>query len=281
MKIDKAPLLFTCIISTGTIVGALAAATKAQTADPNQKPETSLQTYVLIVSGINRDPEEQQAKDKAVIRLQRFLLGTGVAQAHVRVLVDQDSFARKGARTSTAENLLEAITELASVIEPADRFIFYYVGQANIVAEELRINLPGKDITGKQLAEWINKVKASSMLVVLDCPGAGLAIKALAAKGRIIVGGSRSDQRFSTRFSEYFIPALTDTQSDTDSDGKISLLEAFTATAKRLDDLYREQDLLKTETPLLEDDGNGIPSQQPWRHEHDKNDGLAASKFFF
>ncbi|MHC4474481.1 MAG: hypothetical protein ACYTEL_02470 [Planctomycetota bacterium] len=265
---------------TAILIGTLATVC-AQSADPNQKPQTGSQTHVLVVSGINRDPEEQQAKDKAVIRLQRFLRGAAVPQEHLRVLVDETSFARKGAKTSTAENVMEAITELAAAIKPEDRFIFYYVGQANIVAEVLRINLPGKDITGKQLAEWINKVKASSMLVVLDCPGAGLAIKALAAKGRIIVGGSRSDQRFSTRFSEYFIPALTDTQSDTDSDGKISLLEAFTATAKRLDDLYREQDLLKTETPLLEDDGNGIPSQQPWRYEHDKNDGLAASKFFF
>ncbi|MHC4260017.1 MAG: hypothetical protein ACYSTF_06370 [Planctomycetota bacterium] len=270
----------TLIISTVAIVAATAAA-KAQTADPNSEPNSNRRTYVLIVGGINKDPEEQQAKDKAVIRLQRFLRRVRVDPNRITVLVDENSFARKGAEVSNAENLQNTITELAAAIKPADRFIFYYVGQANIVTDELRLNLPGEDITGKHLAEWINKIKVSSMLVVLDCPGAGLATKALAAKGRIIVSGSRGDQRYSTRFSEYFIPALTDAQSDSDEDGKISLLEAFTATAKKLDELYREQDLLKTETPLLEDDGNGIPSQQPWRYEQDKNDGLAASKFFF
>jgi hypothetical protein len=269
------------IISIIAVVASTPAVVKAQGAEPNQEPNSVRRTYVLIVGGINRDPEEQQAKDKAVIRLQRFFRAGRVDPNRIRVLVDENSFARKGAEVSSAANLQNTIIGLAAAIKPADRFVFYYVGQANIVTDELRLNLPGEDVTGKRLAESIKSIKASSMLIVLDCPGAGLATKALAQKGRIIVSGSRSDQRYSTRFSEYFIPALTDTQSDTNQDGKISLLEAFTAAAKKLDELYREQDLLKTETALLEDDGNGIPSQQPWRYEQNKNDGLAASKFFF
>jgi hypothetical protein len=251
-------------------------------AQQNRQSTERANTYVLIFTGVNKDPEERQAKDKAVIKLRKFFLNDARVDAErLRVLVDSNSFARRGAELSTAENLKSAVAELEASIKPADTFIFYYVGQANIVAGKLRINLPGGDITHEQLAGWLKEIKASSVLIVLDCPGAGLAVKALTGPGRIIVCGSRSDQPYSTRFSEYFIPALVDDESDTDGDEKISLLEAFTLTSKRLDDLYRQQDLLKTETPLLEDDADGVPSQQPWKYEEYKKDGLAASKFYF
>ena len=238
--------------------------------------------HVLIVSGINRGPEERQAKDKAVIRLKNyFLRNAKVAPKHLKVLVDRESFARRGAGVSTAENLKRTIGELAASIGASDRFVFYYVGQANVVAAKLRFNLPGKDATHEELAEWLSGIKASSILIVLDSPGAGLAVKSMMGPGRIVVCGSRSDQTYSTRFSEYFIPALTDNGTDENADGRVSLLEAFTRASKELDELYQDQDLLKTETPLLEDDGDGLPSQQPWRYEEDKNDGRAASQFFF
>jgi hypothetical protein len=155
------------------------------------------------------------------------------------------------------------------------------VGQANVVVETLRLNLPGKDITHKELGKWINRIKASSMLVVLDCPGAGLSAKAIKGEGRIVVCGSRDDQRYSTRFSRYFVPALVDIKSDSDGDSRVSLLEAFTRASRQVDDFYRKQKLLTTETPVLEDNGDGVPSQQPWKYEEDEKDGLAASNFFF
>ena len=39
--------------------------------------------------------------------------------------------------------------------------------------------------------------------------------------------------------------------------------------------------LLKTETALLEDNGDGVASDKPWRFKQDRTDGAAASKFFF
>ncbi|MHC4387505.1 MAG: hypothetical protein ACYS8I_05830 [Planctomycetota bacterium] len=239
-------------------------------------------TYVLVVGGISRDPNEREAKDKAVMRLRKFFLEeVKVASSRVSVLVDDRSSVRKDSKKSTAENLKMELDALAGAIKPTDRFIFYYVGQANVVVETLRLNLPGKDITHKELGKWINRIKASSMLVVLDCPGAGLSAKAIKGEGRIVVCGSRDDQRYSTRFSRYFVPALVDIKSDSDGDSRVSLLEAFTRASRQVDDFYRKQKLLTTETPVLEDNGDGVPSQQPWKYEEDEKDGLAASNFFF
>jgi hypothetical protein len=253
----------------------------ALSTEQSREPELSGKTYVLIVSGINKDPKDRRAKDKAVTDLYRFFLNNaGVMPERLRVLVDGKSTVLKNSRISTAENLKEQMDGFAASVNPRDRFIFYYTGQANVVSGNLRLNLPGPDVTHKQLAEWINSVKAFSMLIVLDCPCAGLAVKPLTGQGRIIIGASTAEQPYSTKFSEYFVPALIDKKSDSDGDGRVSLLEAFTSACKGIDDFYRRQSLLTTETPVLEDNADGSASRQPWRYEQDKTDGLAASSFF-
>lgn len=254
---------------------------KALDNERNTVPKEIGGTYVLIVSGINKNLKERQTDDHALISLRRFFLDkAGVESGRMSVLVDRESSVCKEFMISIAENVKKQIDRFSAEVNTTDRFIFYYIGQANVVSNTLRLNLPGPDITHLQLAEWINGIKVSSMLIVLDCPGAGLAIKSLTGPDRIIIGACTADQHYSTQFSEYFVPALTDEKSDTDEDGRISLLEAFTSASMNVDDFYRQQALLTTETPVLEDNADGIPSRQPWRYKQDKKDGLIASRFF-
>ena len=239
-------------------------------------------TYALIVTGINKNAQDRQAKDKAIVDLRTFLLDIpSMKNDMIAMLANSRSLVQNESQVSTAKNVKTRIGEFAAKAKTEDRFLFYYVGQANIADDKLRLNLPGDDITHEQLAQWLSRIKASSMLIVLDSPGAGLAVKSLAGPDRIIIAGCKAEQPYSTRFSEYFVPALTDTQSDSNEDGKISLLEAFTSASKKLDDFYRRMNLLKTETPILEDNGDGKASDRPWKYEQNSSDGLAASKFFF
>ena len=180
---------------------------------------------------------------------------------------------------------------------PNDRLIFYYAGQANIVGDTLRFNLPGPDMTHEQLAQWLDEAmvkvdhnrrspadpnaSANGHLLILDCPGAGLALQALCRPDRIVICSARSDQPYSTRFSDFFVPALSQTSTDINGDGKISLLEAFQTAVGQTDAMYQDNKLIKTENALLDDDGDGVPSQQPWRFEQIGTDGQAASRWVF
>ncbi len=250
-------------------------------AERSPEPAENGKTYVLFVGGINKDSKERPAKDRATADLSRFFLDiAGVKSDRLRVMADSESTTRTSSGISTAENLKEQMNRFAASVNPVDRFIFYYIGQANVVSDSLRLNLPGPDNTHEQLAELINGIEASSMLIVLDCPGAGLAVKAVTGKGRIVIGACTAEQHYSTQFSQYFVPALVDKGSDVDGNGRISLLEAFTSASRGVDDFYRLQSLLTTETPVLEDDGDGAASKQPWKYEQNKMDGLAASRFF-
>ena len=238
-------------------------------------------TYVLVVGGISKEPQDKISMTKAVTELQKLLKSNPeVSDQTFSILAADDLQAKNVTEKSTAENIQKTIETIGTAAKVDDRFVFYYIGQANIVAQKLRFNLPGADITHEQLSQWIKGIKASSMLIVLDCPGSGLAAKAMSGRGRVVICSCTDEQRYRTRLSEYFLPALTDKESDTNSDGKISILEAFTAASRQIDDWFRQNKLLTTEIPVLEDNGDGQPSKEPWRYKLDGGDGAAAAEFF-
>jgi len=198
----------------------------------------------------------------------------------VRVLVGDDLGLSDPNVRATGPNVKAAVESVASVIRAQDRFVFCYLGLTNAVSETLRFNLPGPDVTHEALAGWLGGIKSNVQVVVLDCPCAALAAKALARPGRIIVCASTAKQAYSTGFTGRFVPALTQMENDADQDGRVSLLEAFTATAKETEQWYRRIQCLPTETPSLEDDGDGVPSKRPWRYQVDGGDGARAATFF-
>lgn len=241
-----------------------------------ERPDAS-RLHVVLIGGINKDPEEIRSKDRTVLRLARhFSQRVGVRPQHLDVLAAPDSFVSSATATSTAESIRSTVAGLKS-LSVEDRLVVYYVGQANIVGEELRLNLPGEDLTHTEFTKLLAPLKPGLMIVVLDCPGAGLAAESLAEEDRILVFGARSDQPVSTRFSDYFVPALDDPKSDINDDGTITLLEAFQRTVQQIDALFRDQDLMKSESALLEDNGDATPSQQPWTYAESGNDGAVAA----
>ncbi len=244
-------------------------------------------TYALVVSGTGKDPNERLVKDRIVSDLRAYLLDKAGLDAERLAVLLPDSPPSPGSTGATnADNLRKTIETFASAIGPADRFLFYYIGQANAVTEtqnpatRLRLNLPGSDITHEDLAAWLGAIKAGTQTIILDCPCAAVAARALAGRGKIILCASNENQAYSTRFGAHFVPALSRAESDVNHDGKVSLLEAFTAAAREIERWYRERQLLQTETPCLEDDGDGVPSERPWSYEQDGGDGRRAAESF-
>ncbi len=250
-------------------------------------------TYVLLIKSIGRDPVDGAMKDQALKALRGFLLErTRVDPRDLVVLearVAQSQADDRGPQTRTtafggpaqptADNVRRAIDAFASRIQPRDRFICHYIGQANAIGGRLRLNLPGPDITDKELADWLRPLTTSRQVVVLDCPCAGLAAKTLTAEGRIIVCAATATQTYATQFTAQLVQVLSRPPTDTDGDGKLSLLEAFTATTREIEAWYQQEQIVATETPCLEDNGDGVPSEQPWRYKTEKGDGAGAAAF--
>jgi hypothetical protein len=229
------------------------------------------ETYAVVVSGVGKDPQDLVARGQVLSDLRIYLSEKSfIPSERLRVLSPD---------VATAQEVKRAIETVALMTQEADRFVFYYVGQANVVGGSLRLNLSGPDPTQDDLARWLSAVKAKDQLVVLDCPCAAAAAKALARPGRIVVMAATETQVYSPRFSLHFVPTLTRQQSDTNHDGRVCVLEAFTAAAREIDQWYKQMKLLPTETPCIEDNGDGRPSERPWRHQQDGCDGRLAAEF--
>lgn len=235
-------------------------------------PEEAGRTYALIVNGISKDPKDALVRDRIVEQMRRYLLGQAAVDPSRLVVLDGRE------NQATAEAVTEAMNTFASTARRRDRFVLYYAGQANAVAQTLRLNLPGPDVTGTDIARLLDQIKTKSHLIVLDCPCAALAAKALTGPGRVVVCASTEAQAYSTRFGLHFVPALARPETDADGDGKVSVLEAFTAAAREIEQWYRDRGVLATETPCLDDNGDGIASVRPWRYAVEATDGLAASR---
>jgi hypothetical protein len=237
-------------------------------------------TYVLLIKGIGRDPADGATKDQALNALRAFLLERArVDPRHLVVLNARAAPSQTEDTQPTADNVRRALDAMTARIQVQDRFICHYIGQANVAGGRLRLNLPGPDITEKELAEWLRPLATNRQVIVLDCPCAGLAAQTLTAEGRIIVCAATAEQAYGTRFTAQLVQVLSRPPIDTDGDGKLSLLEAFTATAREIEAWYHRQQIVATETPCLEDNGDGVPSEQPWRYKTEKGDGAGAAAF--
>lgn len=242
-----------------------------KTASPSESRPAG-NTYALIVNGSGKDSADRAMRDRVVNDFRAYLLEKAVVKPDRLIVLLPGASTAAGVRT--------AIHTIASTATPSDRFILYYIGQANAVGETLRFNLPGPDMTQADLASWLADVRAGTQLVVLDCPRAAMAAKALSRPGRVLLLASTEEQAYAPRFGLHFVPALSRPESDTNRDGRVSVLEAFTAAAREIEQWYRKRKLLPTETPLLDDNGDGRPSERPWRYEQDGGDGRLAAGLF-
>ncbi len=235
--------------------------------------------YAIIAGGIHKDYEIRHEQHQLLERLKTTLLRDfGIQGGSLQIFSEPVTGDIQVNGTATAENLKTAFMHVAKRIQPEDRFLFYYMGQANAIQEDLRINLPGQDITHSELAAHLGEIHAATSVIIMDCPNAGLAIEQLTGPNRIVIASCRSDQPYSTHFSKYFIPALDNPNSDLNKDQRISLLEVFQSAAMSIDELYRKEDYMRTENALLEDNGDGIPSQHPWLYKEEEVDGERAAR---
>jgi len=93
----------------------------------------------------------------------------------------------------------------------------------------------------------------------------------------VIIFATTEEQAYAPRFGLHFVPALARPESDANQDGRISVLEAFVVAAREVEKWYQQMQLLPTETPSLEDNGDGQPGERPWRYEQDGGDGRVAA----
>jgi hypothetical protein len=229
---------------------------------PQSKPaNVDRNKYALIINGASGEPAYASQFAKWTSTLRDALTGKfGFAGERVKVLTEKS--ADPTTTPATAEEVRKVFTALRTELE-ADNLLFIFLIGHGSFDKEAKFNLVGPDIAAGEYNALLSALPTRRIVIFDMTSSSGEFIKPLSAKGRIIVTATRSGQENNaTRFTEYFLAALTATDADTDQDGHISVLEAFTYANRLTAEFYTRAGRLATEHALLEDNGDGVGHQK-------------------
>ncbi len=138
------------------------------------------------------------------------------------------------------------------------------IGHGTFDGKEAKLNLRGPDVSSSDFAEWLKPYQRP--LAIIDTTSSSAPFMArLSTPQRVVVTSTRSGyQQNYARFGKFLAEALSDTKSDLDKDGQISLLESFLTASHRTAEFYKTEGRLATEHALLDDNGDGLGTPSDW-----------------
>lgn len=228
------------------IVAALFSAALAARA---QTPPT-----LLLVLGAEGDPQYRQVFDQAA---DRWVQAAG--RAGLRLV----QVGRDAAASSTDKQRLQTLLQ-EQMQEKSAPLWLVLIGHGTFDGQEAKFNLRGPDVSDQELAQWLSG--CARPLALLDCSSASAPfLNRLSAPGRVVITATRSGHEVNfSHFGEYLATAIADPAADLDKDGQTSLLEAFLAASRRVEEFYKRDGRLATEHALLDDNGDGLGIPADW-----------------
>jgi hypothetical protein len=224
-------------------------------------------SYFVTVAGLGGSPEyDKQFADWATEFDKQ--LKTNGPNAHVITL---------SGSAATKQHIEETLSKIAGQAQREDAFALLLIGHGSFDGADYKLNIPGPDITGRELANLLNRIPAQRQLVVnmTSCSGASLA--ALARKDRVVMVATKSgNEKNATIFPRYWLDALHDPAADADKNGSISALEAFEYAEHKTAAYFEQEKLLATEHAMMTDNGSVDAVRDP---KPDNGQGLLASNF--
>jgi len=236
------------------VCGLLTAAAPAQA----QNAASGDPRWAILVAGISGDPGLQKEYLKELTDLRTLLEGQlGFPRDHVVALFDDPKLDPTHIQyVSNRENLEKVCLEIAARAGKEDTVFVFLEGHGDSDGAGYKFNLVGPDLTADELATMFYSIPAQRFLVVNATNCSGASLEGLAGKGRIVVSATRSGtEKNLTHLGKYFIEALAANNSDVDKNGRVSIFEAFSYAARRVEEYYTKGGNLQTEHPVLSDNG--------------------------
>ncbi len=222
--------------------------------------------YVLIIGGVAGEKSYYDKFWSATSRFHELLTHQyGFSDEQITFLFE-DEGSTPGLVTGQAkrEPILESFAQLVEKVQPTDRFILLMIGHATSSSEGVKFNLPGRDITQQEYTDSINKISAKQQLLVFGFQYSARIVKSISSEGRVIITSSSVKEGHASQasFGDLFVDVFSEPTADANTDGAISLLEAYLWLQSRVDQWYEEDGSVQVEHPHLDDNGDGRASRK-------------------
>ena len=253
--------------------------------------------HVLIIGGVAGEKSFYDAFWGATSRFHQLLTDVyGYTPDQITFLFEDIGDIDRGGQgalelvdaESNREQVLAAFDHLAKIVQPSDRFLLFMLGHASRTGRgSAKFNLRGRDITEAEYVTLIKGVPAENQILIFGFPYSARLVPPLSAPGRVILTSSSPNEGYSLQagFGTVFVGAFSIPDNDINSDGDISLLEAFLSLQTLTKEWYKNDGTLQSEHPHLDDNGDGnatrnltIDAEAPPVERTD--DGALAEKIF-
>jgi hypothetical protein len=209
-------------------------------------PSARAGLYYVTVAGLGGEPDYEQRFTALATDLDKLLKASG-PDVHVYTLTGDQA---------TRAHMTETLGLVARQAKPDDDLVLILIGHGSFDGVEYKLNLPGPDISGAELATLCDRVPSKRQLIVNTTSSSGGSIVALDRPGRAIIAATKSGtEKNATVFARYWVEALRDPTVDVDKNEAISALEAFQYADRKTAAFYESQKRLATEHPVFEDTG--------------------------
>lgn len=212
-------------------------------------------THVLVVTGVGGEPGYSAAFVAQAERLITGLERYGVPRDRI-VWLAEDAARAPGriAGRSTRERVLAELARIGGGARQEDRLLVVLIGHGSDGTEP-RFNLPGPDLSPRDLVAVLKPLEAPLVAVVNAASASGGFVEPLTGPRRIVITATKTGfERNETRFPRSFASAFEGDAADGDKDGAVSLLEAFTFATRDVARWYESENRLLTEHSRVSDE---------------------------
>lgn len=247
-------LLISTAPASGEDAKAAADAAVAKSIDSPQK-------YALVVVGLAGDDQRRAGFQEMATSLQESLKSAGFEEPRIR------TFFGRGNETyvaATQENITAAVDELRGQLRPADSLWLFLLGHGSEALRTAAIHLPGPDLGARQCADLFAGIECREQVFWVTQSASGGFVKPLSRPGRVVIAATAASGEVNeTEFPRVLTQVLEEDSADANGDGAISVSELFAAVRAGVAAHYLAGQLLATEHPQLDDNGDGQGSEDP------------------
>ena len=220
-------------------------------------------TWYVTVAGLGGEPLYDQ----------RF---AALAKDLEKIVSSQGTSITLTGQAATREAVKSALARIAATAKPDDTIVLTLIGHGTFDGVEYKFNVPGPDISGADLRDWLEKI-AARQLIVNTTSASGATLDLLRRPNTVVITATRSGMQYhATVFARFWVEALRDAAADTDKNDTVSALEAYRYADKKTAQYYETLKRLASEQAMLEDTGKGSGVRNPGP---ENGEGLLAARF--
>ncbi len=259
--------LFVCVVAEYSS----AQSSDRQYPDPGKQSPVDHNKFAIVINGASGEEGYAQQFAEWTTQLKSVLtVRFGFSPQQMRILQEKPKNSEE--RPSTAEGVRQTFAALKSSMTPENVLFVFFIGHGTFDGKEAKFNLVGPDLSAIEYNALFSSLPTKRIIIFNLASASGEFIKSLSARGRVIVTATRNGQeQNATHYPGFLLTALGADDVDTNQDGHISVLEAFTYANRLTAEFFARAGRLATEHALIDDNGDGIG-----REKADSGEGLLA-----